>query len=333
MQKLTLSELEARAAEVDAVAQSTPDVDAFCSSTHWVLPASAALMPAGSHWLFRGSAGFAMSVQRLHHGLRCVEPLEAGWGLACPLLGPDPGEIVAEFADLCGTRQDQWDVVLLCGIPRDTPLLDQVVRTFGARYPLRLGPTTTRYVASLAGGLDGFLSRRPRSLRKSLRKAERRASELGIRFEHHRPQTEAEAEALYDRIQRVEARSWKGRAGSGLAAPEMREFYRLMTRRLTRSGRQRTLVATREGHDVGYVLGGVLGDTYRGLQFSFDADYRDCGLGNLCQLEQIAILCEEGCRYYDLGTGLEYKQRWAETVRETVALLVLHPRAAGAAPS
>ena len=325
MQELDLSQLEACAADVDAAAERTPDVDAFCSSTSWILPASAALMPPGSPWLFRDGAGYAVLMRRDHQGLRCVEPLEAGWGLACPLLGTEPAKIVSAFADLCGRRQAEWDVLLLCGIPRDSALLDHLVRSFGARYPLRLGPTTTRHVASLAGGLDGFLSRRSRGLRKGLRKAQRQARALGIGFEHHQPAGEREVEAIYERILDVEARSWKGLSGSGIVAPEMREFYRLMLRRLARAGRQRTLFAVHEGQDVGYVMGGVLGGTYRGLQFSFDADYGELALGNLCQIEAITALCEQGCREYDLGTGLSYKQRWAETGRESVSLLVLHP--------
>lgn len=323
MQEISLADLDARTADIDRAARATPDIDAFCSSSSWILPARAALMPGGDPWLYRADAGYLLAMRRVHHGLRCVEPLEAGWGLACPLLGPDPGALAAELEALCARRHGDWDALLLCGIPRGAPLFDHLVRALGTRYPMRLGPVTTRHVASLSGGLDGFLSRRSRGLRKSLRRAERRARALGVEFEHVEARCERDVEALYARVLAVEDQSWKGRTGSGIVAPEMREFYRLMLRRLAAEGRQRTLFAVHEGRDVGYVIGGVLGDTYRGLQFSFDDAYRGLGLGNLCQLEQIAALCEQGCRDYDLGTGLTYKQRWAETVRESVTLLIL----------
>jgi CelD/BcsL family acetyltransferase involved in cellulose biosynthesis len=323
MQERTLNELSQHAAEIDRAAARTPEIDAFCSSTSWILPASAALMPPGTPWLYRGGGGYLLGMCRRHHGLRCVEPLEAGWGLACPLLGPDPAALVAALAELCARRHLDWDVLLLCGIPRGSSLFDHVVRALGTRHPLRLGPVTTRHVASLEGGLDGFLGRRSRSLRKGLRRAQRRARELGVTFEHRLARSELEADALYARVLAVEERSWKGRAGSGIVAPEMREFYRRMIRRLAAQGRQRTLFAVHDGQDIGYVLGGVLGDTYRGLQFSFDDAYRELALGNLCQLEQIAARCDEELRFYDLGTGLDYKQRWAEATRETVALIVM----------
>ena len=69
----------------------------------------------------------------------------------------------------------------------------------------------------------------------------------------------------------------------------------------------------------------MLGDTYRGLQFSFDADHAHLSLGNLCQLRQVEALCAEGLQFYDLGAEVEYKQRWGERLMETVTL-VAQPR-------
>jgi hypothetical protein len=79
----------------------------------------------------------------------------------------------------------------------------------------------------------------------------------------------------------------------------------------------------RQGNqDVAYVLGAVFGDTYRGLQFSFDDRFRSLGLGNLAQLHQvIALEAEPSVTRYDLGTGGEYKAAWAEAVVDSVALV------------
>jgi CelD/BcsL family acetyltransferase involved in cellulose biosynthesis len=90
-----------------------------------------------------------------------------------------------------------------------------------------------------------------------------------------------------------------------------------------RGAAARLLFARREGTDLAYILGGVLGYTYRGLQFSFSQDHKRLSLGNLCQYHQIARLCEEGIDLYDLGVDVEYKRRWGETRRDTVTLVAV----------
>ena len=74
---------------------------------------------------------------------------------------------------------------------------------------------------------------------------------------------------------------------------------------------------------VAYILGAVLGDTYRGLQASFDQDYEPYSLGSLAHYHQIAELCASGVAAYDLGTDVEYKRRWGEDGLETVALVAV----------
>jgi len=323
VEPLTLAELDARSAELDRAALEAPDIDRFCSSSSWVMPAAAALMPPGRPWLLAGADGFVAAILRRHAGRRIVEPLEASWGLASPLVGPRAAPLASALLDLVRAREGEWDLLVLSGLLVDSQLLGAVARALGRRYRLGAGPVTRRHVASLAGGLDGFLSRRPRALRKSLRQAERRAAAAGIAFEEAAADSPAAADRLFDRLLAVERASWKGRGGVGLDAGEMRAFYRLMARRLAAGRRLRLLFARRGDEDVAYILGAVFGDTYRGLQFSFDDRWRAVGLGNLAQARQVALLAErepEVARY-DLGTGGEYKRAWAERSIDSIALV------------
>ena len=77
-----------------------------------------------------------------------------------------------------------------------------------------------------------------------------------------------------------------------------------------------------DGEDVAMGFGGILGDTFRGLQMSYDDRFRQLSLGNLIQWSLIEHLVTEGLRLYDLGTDIGYKRRWAEPGMETVALVV-----------
>jgi hypothetical protein len=325
MRALTLAELEAASDELDDVVAQTQGIDRFCSSSAWILSAAEALMPPRTPWVHRSPAGWVAMMRGQHpSGLAYVEPLELAWGLASPLVGTD-APAVAELALAHIAREPGLQVALIPGLGEQAPILRALVARMPPTWERRWGQPTLRHVASLAGGVDGFLARRSRNFRKGLRAALRLAEVDGLVFESVRVSTEAEAEALYARIQRIEARSWKAAGGVGITTGPMRDFYHRMVRRLARRGRQRTIVARIGGDDVAYVLGAVFAGEYRGLQFSYDDERGRYSLGSLCQYHQIVELCAEGIMRYDLGTDMDYKRRWAEEQFQT-SLLVIIPR-------
>src|SRR5205823_6218952 len=159
---------------------------------------------------------------------------------------------------------------ILAGMTANGPQRQALERVLPQRWERRRGTPTLRHVASLEGGVDGFLGRRSRELRKSIRKSLRGASHAGLSFEGVRATSADGAEALYEQNQSVEAASWKARDGVGISAGPMRAFYGLMLPRLCARGQQRTVFACMRGRDVGYILGAVFEGEYRGLQFSYD---------------------------------------------------------------
>jgi hypothetical protein len=324
MRGLTLDELEARSDEFDHDVVRTPAIDRFCSSSAWIVPASRALMPPRDSWILRGESGWLTAMRGRHpSGIAYVEPMELAWGMACPLIGGDPQALAAEVAAEIAARRD-WNVMLLAGLPPGGALLPALVGALAPRIERRFGQSTLRLVASLEGGVDGFLARRSRNLRKALRAAARTAAAAGVSFERVRAKTADEAAALYRRIVDVEVRSWKGEEGVGIHQGPMHRFYAEMLPRLAVRGRQRTIVARQGDRDIAYCLGAVFDGEYRGLQFSFDREAAHLSLGSLLQLHQIEELCDEGVRRYDLGQDMEYKRRWAEEVFETILLILVN---------
>jgi cation/acetate symporter len=71
-----------------------------------------------------------------------------------------------------------------------------------------------------------------------------------------------------------------------------------------------------------FTYGGLFEDLYRGLQLSYHDDYGDLSPGNLAQLAVLEGLCEEGIQTYDMGQAMDYKSRWADEERESIALIV-----------
>ena len=315
-------DLDAVADDFDREVAHTPEIDRFCSSTAWILAAAGTLMPPRASFSFRGTHGYFAAMRGVHPaGFPYIEPIELAWGLASPLVGADAEALVGEVVPLLAGRRD-WQLAILSGLTVSGPQRRALDATLPARWERRRGQPTVRHVASLEGGIDGFLSRRSRDVRKSLRKALRGAELNGITFEAVRA-TQPEAAALYERIQAVEAHSWKSRDGVGISSGPMRAFYGAMLPRLCVLGQQRTIFARQGDRDIGYILGAVMGGEYRGLQFSYDDELGVHSIGSLLQYHQVAALCDEGVGRYDLGTEMDYKRRWAEDIMETEMLVLV----------
>jgi len=300
----------------------TPAIDRFCSTTAWILSASTALMPPRTPFTLRGKAGYFAAMRGIHPaGFPYLEPVELAWGLAAPLIGADAEGLVEEVVTMLAARRT-WQLAIISGHTLDGPQRRTLERALPIHWEKRQGTPTVRHVASLDGGVDGFLSRRSRELRKSIRKTLRAATEGGVTFESVRAPAE-QAAALYDRIQAVETRSWKSLEGVGISQGSMCDFYALMLPRLCARGEQRTIFARHGDKDIGFILGAVFDREYRGLQFSYDDTYAHLGIGGLLQYHQVIELVADGVGRYDLGTEMDYKRKWAEETVETEMLVIV----------
>ncbi|MHC4955557.1 MAG: GNAT family N-acetyltransferase [Planctomycetota bacterium] len=318
MRKISKDELAADADAFDAAALATAGIDRFCSTSDWGFAAHEAWDPDLEPWLREGDAGYAAFLVDQIDDRRLLTPFDRMWGYSCPLIGGDATALATEFREALRDESDLWDLAIVTGLRESAPLWTALVATLCSDYSLGIGRSQFRWQASLEGGLDGYLSRRPRKLRRDLHRIERRARERDVGFERGA----GDASALYARILDVEERSWKRAARTGLHHAEMKSFYAALVPRLLKRNRLRLLFATYEDRDVGYILGGVVGDIYRGLQFSFDDSLRDLGLGNLLQYVELRSLAEEGIAVYDLGIDIDYKSRWADEKVETSTLII-----------
>ncbi len=310
----SFAELDAQRDAFDAIVQATPEIDTFCSSSDWILPACAAFAPDATPLVRLSRAGvLALAARRVEGGGgRWACPLEAVWGLASPLIGPDPAPLVAAaLALLAGAvppMTGRLVALALCGLAEP-------------------GPEMARIVASLEGGLDGFWSRRSPKFRANSRRARRAAASSGVTYEYFTGVNDKVSLAhLWKRILRIEARSRKAAIGGGLSVPEMRVFYERMLPRLAARGALRVVFARRGEDELAFVFGGIFGGVYRGLQVSFDDRFAAESPGVLVHLEMIERLCDEGVGGYDLGTDMEYKRRWGEVGLVTRTWLVSRRR-------
>jgi hypothetical protein len=325
LEPLSLNTLSRRSAEYDGAVARMPDIDPYCSRSEWVLSFHAAFAPQRAVFAFRDAAGPDGASYVLLAGEPdarlgfLVQPLEHLWGLASPLVGPDAAGLLGRL--LTAGVFPAGAHLLLFGLPLDRDWLTALAGALPASHGLGLVGTTDRRVASLEGGLEGFLGRRPANVRRNLRKARHRAERAGLQFERVAVTADTFAET-YRRIVAIERRSWKSATGNGVDRGPMKRFYERMIPRLLRRDAFRLIVARRGDEELGYVHGGTVGRHFRGLQFSFVDDERALSVGNLLQVEMVRWLCEDGFTTYDLGMVVPYKERWAETGLVTADVMV-----------
>jgi hypothetical protein len=311
-----------------AAAIGTGQADPFCCTPYWQLAFHDAFSP-GRRLLVRAAAGGVMAFAELLLSRQeiLLTPIEPHWFFGCPLLGGQAVDLLAEtLGPLLDLYRPAAPKILVSGVRPGRSFAGRLARGLGRRCAVTPFNSGEQCAASLEGGLDGFLARRSANHRAKLKKSRTRARDRGVYFERHAPQGTDDTGPVFERMQAVEQASWKGIGQCGMDQEPARTFYRLLLARLARDGLARVIFARCGDQDIGYVFGGLAGAVYRGQQFSYDNAWKDCSIGNLLQVEQIAWLCEEGAARYDLGPSqgeaMAYKAHWAELRFGIVTYLV-----------
>ena len=299
--------------------------DAFCSGPDWQLSCHQIFDPGRSLYLKSSNTSIlALAARRFSNGAVLLMPLDCGWCFGTTLLGPDCLDLLEEAVDeIDGPFRRTF--VQLSGLEADHGF-ESLVGRFKRRHAFHKYGEVIMGSASLAGGMDGFLSRRTPHFRARARAIARKAKNSGVRFERARPKSREEASPLYERMLKIEAQSWKGRAGCGMDKSPSREYYAALLGR--GAGRQaaRIIIASLDGEDIGFIFGNIGGTIYRGQQFSYIVKNARLEPGNLLQLEMLQWLCEEGIERYDpgpcSGPRMQYKCHWVDGMRAISTWLI-----------
>lgn len=325
MQPLSIDELRERRESFDRRVAASPDVDPFCSSSYWILSAFHALFPNHDAWVRSAETtdGYVTLARGYHPRIgNYLQPLEASWGLANPIIGREVPTLVDEFARHANAERADWDMLFLSGLFEESAQFDALVRGFESEYTVGVGPSMGRHIASLEGGFDDWFERRSSKFRSNIRRADRSAEEAGVEREYRSEFEVGESDDVFDRILAIERNSWKAENNSGIASGPMRDFYGRMIPMLIEDDAFRAAFLSLDGTDIAYCFGGIFERRYRGLQLSYHDDYGEYSPGNLAQIAMLRGLCREGIQTYDMGQAMEYKARWSDRKQVSSALIV-----------
>ncbi len=328
VQEITIDELDNRSVAFESAVDATPAIDHWCSGPDWQLPVTIAFAPRAEHLLLAtdDDDGFALLAKYYGEGRQPmfggIEPL---WGFGTPIVGADVQRVATEAAVVLADRPD-WTTLFLAGMPlaADDPRKPDPTVTLGVAFAFStLGQVgfaegITRQIIDLVDGYGPWLARRSARFRRNLRQAGSRARSAGLAIEDG-----SNDPGLFDRLMAIEHRSWKGQEGSGITTDEMSTMYRLMIDRLQARQRLQVHIATLDGRDVGYILGGIRARRYRGLQLSYTDEAGHLSVGNLLQDHQLQLLDHHDLAdRYDLGMDFDYKRRWADRPETSLTLVV-----------
>ena len=316
MERLDLEALVAARGDWDRQVDLTRGTDHWSSGSDWAF-STHAIWGTGPEVVLRSSDGLAAFGRLSMDGADALVGLDPIWAFASPIVGAHPRPLAVDVADVLNDEAG-WDLVFLTGLVAESPLDTACIEAFGRRHSLFAGPEAVRLVADVSD-IDRWWADRGDKFRRNIRRARRYADGEGLIVE---VVDGWEPSALMGRLLSVEEHSWKGREESGLLGGEMAEFYTAMAGPLQASGRLRAAVALIDGIDVGFILGAVRGDTYRGLQVSFSGGYESFSVGHLLQDHELHRVARSGITRYDLGMDMPYKHHWSSTTEETRTVIV-----------
>ncbi|WP_137700411.1 GNAT family N-acetyltransferase [Marimonas lutisalis] len=161
-----------------------------------------------------------------------------------------------------------------------------------------------------------------RSRRQQYRRKWRKAEAIGpVALEILTP-SETEMEPIFDRIVAVEAKSWKGRAGTALLHDEKQAaFFRSFGRKMAAKGRLRLCFLTIGGQDAAMTFATVWDNRFWAIKVGYDENFAPISPGEALLVELIRYSAENDYSSFEFcGKDAPWTRAWAEDATEIEAL-------------
>jgi hypothetical protein len=212
--------------------------------------------------------------------------------------------------------------LLLRRILADSPVLAALRTAFQSRGMLLTRPATGYPWISLDPSWMEPEQKLSASRRSSLRRAQRKAHEIGpVEFQVISPKPHDLPSLLGDTL-RVEASSWKGRSGSALLSdPDRRRFYEQYAKIASEKGILRLCFMRIGGHPAATQLAVESDGGFWLLKVGYDEAFARCSPGNLLMVETLRYAASRGLRTYEfLGSAEPWTQAWTDKVRPCLSV-------------
>jgi hypothetical protein len=228
----------------------------------------------------------------------------------------------ASLGCLVNTLVELQRPLLLRRILADSPVLCALRKTFRFRGKLITRPVTGYPWIPLDASWTEPEAKLSSSRRSSLRRAMRKAQEIGsVEFEVISPKPEDVARLLTESLQ-VEAASWKGRKGSALLTDaDRRRFFEQYAALAGERGILRLCFLRIGGHAAATQIAVECGGGFWLLKVGYDETFARCSPGNLLMVETLRYAASRGLSTYEfLGSAEPWTQIWTDRIRPCVSV-------------
>jgi CelD/BcsL family acetyltransferase involved in cellulose biosynthesis len=239
-------------------------------------------------------------------------------GEPCDLPGPAAAGSLRQLAA-------QPLAIELPRVPADSPTPSALRRTFAGRALVRVFEAPGSPYVTLDDSWIDPLQRFNAGRRSDIRRAEQHARRLGgARFEFHDDIPEETLPSLLDEAFEVEARSWKGEAGSALAGdPPMGRFVREVAHAAARSGTLRLAFLRVDGRAAAMQIALASAQRLWLLKIGYDPAFARCRPGHLLLLQTLSRAAGQGLRSCEfMGHAAPWTAQWTDTLRACVGVRV-----------
>jgi CelD/BcsL family acetyltransferase involved in cellulose biosynthesis len=238
---------------------------------------------------------------------------EAAAALASAVLADRPSQIAVRPLDAEG---------------RGLRALAEAARSRGYRKIVQ--PTGRSPYLRLAGVLDQHERALSRNLRHDVQRRMRRLCEEGIVSVQVSDGAGGLPELLAEGFG-VEARSWKGRRGTAVAArDDATRFYTQLARSAAAAGWLRLAFLRLGGHAIAFQFDLEVSSRYYSLKIGYDPVFERFSPGKLLTYMMAARAVVRGLQTYELlGTDEPWKERWTVLSRDQVSFRAFSPSPLG----
>jgi len=224
--------------------------------------------------------------------------------------------------------------IVLARTPEDSPLLAALKRAYRGRGLVLLRPQPGCPFIEIEADADRTTASLSSRLRSDLRRAARKAEEIGaVAFEMHEPSTEEDLVPLWAEFLKVEAAGWKGRRETALGADQrLGSFYRTYAGRACARGTLRILFLKVGPDTAAAMIALEAAERLWILKIGYDERFATCSPGMLLMHEGLRYAARRGLRSYEfLGSSTDWTRRWTDRERPIQRALIYPYTVRGAA--
>ncbi len=197
-------------------------------------------------------------------------------------------------------------------------------------YDVRIRDAEESPEVAIAGSWDEYFPTVSKNMRREFRRRQKRLSEVGeLEFETHDGSTDAEARVR--EAFAVEARSWKGAAGTAVAvAGSQLEFYLDVANWAAERGWLRICLLRLDGQAIASDFALEVDGVFYSIKGGYDPAFGEYSPGRLMDGLEIQRAHEIGLRRFEFGGDAEHhKLQWRPQSRPLVRFDAFAPTLAG----